>query len=134
MKVKLINPTISKIGWLDPGLILEVEEIEKFYEIKQGFFKGSKISKLACEVIEEDKTYTEKQWNDMKTQYIEELDSEKSKTKYAYEIVQNLTIQLCKKNDEIRKLNFYLESLTKGLKVAGEALREMRNNKNQKAN
>lgn len=80
------------------------------------------------------KYYSNDEVNSMVDHHAEELKNEKEKTQRAYEIVNNLTLQLCNKNREIQKLEFYLEAMVKGLNVAGEAIREMRNSTSAERN
>ncbi len=71
-------------------------------------------------------TYTQRDFDVIESYYIEKLKRERREKERACEIVNNLTYQLCKKNKEIQKLEYFIDVLTKGMNIAGEAMREMR--------
>ncbi|WP_428909440.1 hypothetical protein [Niallia sp. Krafla_26] len=120
---------------INKGTVLEVKKSKvcglDSYKITTGLYQGYYLDPSSCEVVE-DVIYTEKEWNDMENYYLAEIDKEKEQTKRAYEIVSNLSYHLKKKHKEIEKLEYYLGALAKGLNVAGEAMREMRNSSIQK--
>lgn len=61
---------------------------------------------------------------------VDEMISEyEGKLQRSYDIVHNLTYHMLKKNQEIRKLEFYLETLANSMRVVGDFMRE-RNNSN----
>ena len=136
MKIKTIASVIDPFkGMIRKGTIFEVRYLpgnnlinfNQPYQVIEGEFSGTIINREQAIEIDKEKAYTENEWNDMKSYYLEELDKEREKSGRAYDTIQNLTLQLCKKNKEIEKLEFYLEALAKGMKIAGDTIREMRN-------
>lgn len=120
MQVKTIIPISFGGKQIKKGTVFAVEKGSLLgdcvYRITDGNFKDYLIKDDACVLLPEENL------EDIKKQ----LEEEKAKCRRAYEIVENLTYHLCNKNREIQKLEFYLEALTKGLNVAGEAMRELR--------
>jgi hypothetical protein len=123
MKITTITHIKTSIGFLSPGLVLEVDEENQFYVIKDGFLKGGKIHKNTCVPH---KTYSEKEWNDMENHYMSLLDKEIAAVNRAVDMVASLGKQMVKKNAEIEKLEFCVSALSIGLSASGEAIQVLR--------
>lgn len=80
---------------------------------------------------EPEKVYTEKQWNDMENYYGARLAKEREQKDRAQQHVINLTESIKKKNDEIEKLNFFLEVSRFGLELAVLGLKDLNRQKNR---
>lgn len=85
MKVKMLKELALKGKHAIPkGAILKVRQLpgqalalNRPYQIIDGTSMGEVIPLDYCMVLTEEKTYTEKQWNDMENHYMKLLDTER---------------------------------------------------------
>jgi hypothetical protein len=130
MKVKTMKP-IEFLGHIIPkDFELTVRPFNSmgldFLLVREGNFKGYVIKARDCEVIHPNKTYSEKEWNDMENLYMSLLEKERAAKDRAVDMVANLGKQMVKKNAEIEKLEFYVSALSIGLSASSEAIKVLR--------
>jgi hypothetical protein len=123
MKVTTNTIVLSPVGPINSGWTFEADETDKFYIIKEGFLKGCRVSKCACDVVT---NFSEKEWNDMENHYMSLLDKERAAKDRAIDMVASLGKQIVKKNAEIEKLEFYVSALSIGLSASSEAIKVLR--------
>jgi len=101
MKVEVIKSIRLKNRWVSPGTILKVRyfpsnqliQRNQTYQVIAGKFSGCNIPKEYCIKIPDEKTYSEKEWNDMENHYMNLLEKEREKV-----------LGLQKERDNLRKL------------------------------
>lgn len=122
MQVEVIK-TVSYPLWnkINKGEILNVRDItclgQPVYQVTEGKFAYCVIPKEYCKEYVE-KTYTEKQWNDLENYYLGLLDREREQKERAQKLVKDLTDQINKKNDETERLNFFVNILSGALRFS----------------
>lgn len=127
MLVETLFPTHSNVGQIEAGWQFEADLINHFYVVKDGFFKGSKLRKDFCKVV--DIRYSEKEWNDMENEYMAALEKEKQEKERAQQMVRELTAQINNKNKEIEKLTFFLDCSSLALQVSCQAIETLKGNR-----
>jgi hypothetical protein len=130
MKVKTIKHALFLNKIIPKDVELTVKPFHsmglEFLLVKEGHFKDYIIRASECEVIHPNKTYTEKEWNDMENHYMSLLDKEVAAKDRAVDMVASLGKQMVKKNTEIEKLEFYVSALSIGLSASSEAIKVLR--------
>lgn len=126
MKVKTIESLPSSIGFIDEGWEFEGELVGQYFVITNGFFVGTKVHKSVCKVVEEEKVYTEKEWNDLKEHHMEQLKKEREQTATFQVLAREMTEKVKEKNKEVEKLSFFLECSKIALRVSCEAIETLK--------
>lgn len=134
MRIKMIQSIRSAVGPIHKGEILTVRpypdgsfiKFNRPYQVIEGHFSGATIPLTHCIVLNEEKTYTEKEWNDMENHYMSELDKETAAKERAVDLVTSLSKQMVRKNDEIEKLKFYLEASGLALEATIASIQKMK--------
>lgn len=109
MRIKLLK-TLNQIG---RGAILPVRKISKdekdasIYQVIEGPHIGTILNSWSNDFLEmddEEKKYTEKQWNDLENYYLAKLDKERESKELMQGLLQQSTMTINRKNVEIEKL------------------------------
>jgi hypothetical protein len=133
MKVK----TIKSIEFLNSIIPKESEltvypfnvfgqEKKLFYQVREGHYKDYVLDANDCELVPSEKSYSEKDWNEMENYYLAEIEKERNAKNRAIGLLAGVTQQLVKKNKEIENLNFYVSALTIGLTASSEAIQVLK--------
>ncbi|MDF1511079.1 hydrolytic enzyme [Bacillus phage vB_Bacillus_1020A] len=138
MKIKTIKVLRGSKGYIGKGEEFEARILPSIpfqfnapYQIIEGEHSGAIIPRENAIEIENEKIYTEKEWNDLENHYLSLLDKESEKAKRAEDLVMELTKKIEPKNKEIEKLTFFVEMLSTALKASCKAIEAL---KEQKAN
>lgn len=88
MKIKIIKDFKSGGIWIRKDEVFTVRTIQRMpfefnvpYQIIEGKNSGSIIPREYCIELPKEKTYTEKEWNDLENYYLKELDKEREEKK-----------------------------------------------------
>lgn len=118
MKVKVIkNVNYGNGVTISQGEILKVRVLNIqnllgdswVYQIIEGKHSGDRLSPEFCIEIEEEKLYSEKEWNDLKEHHLVQLNKEREQTATFQVLAREMTEKVKEKNKEIEKLSFILE-------------------------
>ncbi|PAE21989.1 hypothetical protein CHH80_03585 [Bacillus sp. 7504-2] len=138
MKIKTIKVLRGSKGYIGKGEEFEARILPSIpfqfnapFQIIEGEHSGVIIPRENAIEIENEKIYTEKEWNDLENHYLSLLDKESEKAKRAEDLVMELTKKIEPKNKEIEKLTFFVEMLSTALKASCKAIEAL---KEQKAN
>jgi hypothetical protein len=130
MKVKTNKPIefLNRIIPKDIELTVKpfISMGQEYLLVKEGNFKDYVLQARDCEIIRPNKTYSEKEWNDMENHYMSLLEKERAAKNRAIDMVASLGKQMVKKNAEIKKLEFYVSALSIGLSASSEAIKVLR--------
>lgn len=96
------------------------------FQIIDGEFSGIKVPYENAIEVENEKTFTEKEWNDMENHYMHEFDKEREQKERAQQLVQELTETIKKKNAEIERLDFCVNVLAGSLQAMTEAFHKLK--------
>lgn len=137
MKIKMIKRIISSKKVIQTGEVLNVRVypdgnllgFNRPFQVIEGEFSGCVIPLDACIKLEEEKTYTEKQWNDLENYYLAKLDKGREQTAIFQGLARDLTDKVKDKNKEIEKLNFFLEATSTALVAACQSIEILKENK-----
>lgn len=140
MKVKLLNDVnVSENLTLKKDSEFVVRQVSytnllgqtiNKYQIINGAHSGKYLDLFSCiHVPTEEKKYTETQWKAQEDYWFSKLEQATEKTERAQEAVREITKQLANKNQEIKKLTFFIEALTIGLEASSKAIEVLRNSK-----
>lgn len=103
--------------------------INRPFQIIEGEHSGVIVPREYCILVEEQKRYSEKDWNLVKNHFTASLDKEKQEKERAQQMVRDLTAQINNKNKEIEKLNFFLNCSNLALVASCQAIETLRENK-----
>lgn len=138
MKVKLIKPVqVSKFVSAKVGEIFKVRHypdgtllnLNRPFQVIDGQYSGLLINRDACIEVEEEKQYTEAEWNELKEHYVKELNKEKGQAALFQSLARELTVQIKQKNKELERANFFIDALSVALKASSEAIETLRGQK-----
>lgn len=132
MKIKLLR----NVDGLAKNSVLSVRKIsatadDVTYQITDGSSAGMI---LVCDIfdfteIENEAIYSEKEYNNLKEFYLEELKKEKEQTHLFQSLARDMANKVKEKNKEIERLNFFLESSSIALMASCEALERLKETK-----
>ncbi|OCA84463.1 hypothetical protein A8F94_17350 [Bacillus sp. FJAT-27225] len=110
------------------GELYKVEDTPVFgcYIISEGPKRGFIIPAEYCKEAKKETIYTEKEVEEIKAAWFEDYQYEKERRQRAEELVRCLTKELGKKNDEIARLNLFVNALGYGLHASCEAIEQLR--------
>jgi len=110
MKIKVIKDL--KLGgiWIRKNEVYSARIIQRVpiefnapYQIIEGSKSGSIIPREYCIELPKEKTYTEKEWNDLENYYMQELDKEREEKKILMLEFERKLITLQLANEEGRR-------------------------------
>lgn len=108
-KGRLINiGQILPVRYFPDGLLLSVN---RSYQVIEGEFSGCTIPKEYCIEINQEKTFSEKEWNDMENHYLKQLDYERQKNERLIQAVASLTAAIKNNMEVSQKLDAFLVTL-----------------------
>jgi hypothetical protein len=110
MKIKIIKDLLKTTGGrIKKGDILKVRifsrvpfEFNAPYQVVEGTYSGIIIPREYCIELPKEKTYTEKEWNDLENHYMKELDKEREEKKVLMLEFERKLINLQLANEEAR--------------------------------
>ncbi|MBU5406655.1 hypothetical protein KQI08_12185 [Paraeggerthella hongkongensis] len=103
--------------------------INRPFQIIEGEHSGIIVPREYCILVEEQKKYSEREWNDMENEYMAALDKETREKERAQQIVRELTAQINNKNKEIEKLTFFLNCSSLALRASCQAIETLKGNR-----
>lgn len=141
MQIKIIKDLrVNKQFWIRTGGVFKARvlmtmpfQMNAPYQIIEGPYSGTIIDREFCmEVeVENEKVYTEKEWNDLKDHHLAQLKKEKDQTVLFQKLSRELASEIKKKNQENERLNFLVDVLIKVLRastIVVEVLKEKKAN------
>lgn len=133
MEVKVIKSIRLKNIPVESGTVLKVRalsdrilDFNPRYQIIEGLLSGEFIPKECIIRVEEEKKFTEKQWNDMENHYMKQLEDEKAKSERLESIISGLTEGLNQDKEEINRLGFYLEATSTAVLRLAETILDLK--------
>lgn len=109
MKIKIIKDFRTNFGWIRKG---EEFTVRKFYQgpiplypnyqIIEGIKSGTFVPSECFIEIPTEKTYTEKEWNDMENEYLSELEKEQKSNEKLKKVNQCYLDEINKLNEELK--------------------------------
>lgn len=110
MKIKIIKDLKSTSGWIRKGEIYKVRiycdlpfQFNAPYQIIDGAFLGEMIPRKNCIELPKERSYSEKEWNDLENYYMKELDKEREEKKILMLEFERKLINLQLANEEARR-------------------------------
>ncbi|MCM3411486.1 hypothetical protein [Metabacillus litoralis] len=88
MKIKIIKDLTVNQGWIRTGVVLEARlfttvpiQFNAPYQVIAGKYSGHIIPREYCIELPKERTYSEKEWNELENYYMGELDKEREEKK-----------------------------------------------------